>query len=232
MGYRTKKYKKYKKGYKKYKKAKRSAKKYLRRAGRSAPFGGLVELKYKDTAYNGLVGSAAAAANHVHLTAGLAQGDDNTNRTGRKVTVKSIWMKMALRNTTETDAAPVRLILVHDQTPNNGTPATLDAVVDSTATQMTTGFPKIDNQRRFKVLWEHHVQVGDVTGTGEYRYIEKFLPCKIDVSYSGTTGSSGELVNGAIMLFAVKEDNSLWVTPPGSQQVELNANTRIRFLDL
>lgn len=221
---------------KKYHNKKKGTRKIRLRKKRQlyAPFGGRVELKYKDHYSASTIGENSASPPMQSMTVDIIQGDDNVNRQGRKINVKSIWLKLGIKNTTNTDSAPVRFVLVHDMCPNNAVVANLDAVIDDAATVDTNAFPKIDNQKRFKVLWEHHAVLGGRTaaqgGRSDYQYIEKFLPVSIPVCYSGNAGTAGELVNGAILLFCIKDAHGAY-TGGVAQVVECQAGSRIRFLD-
>jgi len=223
-----------KRKYKKSHKKKGTRKIRLRKRQLYAPFGGRLELKYKDHYTASTIGESAASPPMQSLTVDITQGNDNVNRQGRKIHVKSVWLKLGIKNTTNTDSAPVRFLLVHDMCPNNGTVANLDAIIDDNATVDTNAFPKVDNQKRFKVLWEHHAVLGARTaaqgGRSDYQYIEKFLPVSIPVCYSGNAGTAGELVNGAILLYCIKDGNVY--TGYTAQVVECQVGSRIRYLDM
>ncbi len=117
------------------------------------------EVKFFDTEITNTVMSATWAALEpatTNLTA-VAQGDGESNRDGRKFTLKSIHIRGFLETAVqESQATPLsdilcRIVLVHD-TQTNGAQLTATEVMDAGGTDDINSFRNLGFTNRFKVL--------------------------------------------------------------------------------
>ncbi len=117
------------------------------------------ELKFFDTELTSTVMSATWAALEPATTnlSAVAQGDGESNRDGRKYTIKSVHIKGFFETTAqESQTTPpsdilVRVVLVHD-TQTNGAQLTATEVMDAGGTDDINSFRNLGFTKRFRVL--------------------------------------------------------------------------------
>ncbi len=117
------------------------------------------ELKFFDTEITNTVMSATWAALEPATTnlSAVAQGDGESNRDGRKYTIKSVHIKGFIETAVqESQTAPlsdilVRMVLVHD-TQTNGAQLTATEVMDAGGTDDINSFRNLGFTKRFRVL--------------------------------------------------------------------------------
>lgn len=164
-----------------------------RRGGRSTSCCGTQgELKFLDTAR-----AAAAVATGGTVDTNLVvipQDDTESGRNGRKVVVKNLWFHGELvvpntvTNTADTDT--IRLLVVQDKQANGAafTAAQVMAQVDY------IGFRNLENQSRFKILWDTSMTINAstqvVNSTGDCsKQWSKYIKCNIPMYYDSTATS-------------------------------------------
>ena len=149
------------------------------------------ELKTFDTAINFAQSNTQTLT---HLT-GVAQGDDYTNRSGRKIRAKSLQIKGSLTMSAAATNTHFRMILFKDLQ-NQGT-------VPSAANIL----PDIDDLRpsdpiflkRFRIMWDRTIMLNErVDGNAPVKAFKYFKNIDIPVTYSGTSGTD-------------EGQNSLWL---------------------
>lgn len=153
---------------------------YLNSTVQSSSTGGdtLIFDNVASRAYNAT--STVANANLQHFT-WIAQGDDNFNRNGRKVLLKSLQIKWSLNIIDSTQAAlntrKLRVIIFqdreHSRTPGTyvmGTAAaTDDGMLSNTGATLTTAdFPNVDNAKRFRILRDFSWNLGDYANNQQH----------------------------------------------------------------
>lgn len=153
---------------------------YRRRAGRSRNLrtGGFlgIELKFLDCAWNGvaLATSTDGSGGELQPSSGCtnclsvpAQGDGESNRDGRKYTIKSVWCSGMIEYGPagdQSDAADITgafLALVLDTQANGATVVSEDVFINpSTTTQAMLPQPlrNLQNSKRFKILASTYIQ--------------------------------------------------------------------------
>ncbi len=117
------------------------------------------ELKFFDTEITNTVMSATWAALEPATTnlSAVAQGDGESNRDGRKYTIKSVHIRGFIETAVqESQATPlsdilVRVVLVHD-TQTNGAQLTATEVMDAGGTDDINSFRNLGFTKRFRVL--------------------------------------------------------------------------------
>jgi len=161
----------------------------------------------------------------------IAQGTGESQRIGRKVTIKKIQWRFRIELQPQTSSANticnVRLILYLDKQ-TNGAAATITDVMQANTVHT---FKNLQNSGRFVILMDREYvlksHAGGGNGTaedyGEDMIIDTFYKdCSIPIEYSSTVGAISELKSGNI--------NLLMFGSPGSI-TQLAGRMRIRYSD-
>lgn len=163
------------------------------------------ELKYVDTTLDNKAFNTTGSVSILNL---LAVGDDNTQRDGRQVCIKSVQI---LGQSIPEDASKAnnlaRCMLVWDNA-INGTIAGVGDILDSVT---ANSFPKINNANRFTILWDWKRASGaiDTTATQTYSIspgtflVEKYLKMNNIAQYSDTSALAASMQNGALYFVTV-----------------------------
>jgi len=187
------------------------------------------ELKTIDTSGEGLCVSSSDA---ITLINGVATGNDFTDRNGRKITMKSIFIRGWLQGQDITNGSPLgnlcRVMLVYDKQAN-GTVTTQDAILKTKEAQSQL---QLNNRDRFVVLADKTVALGTITnvatqsvaGSPTCRAIKIFKKVNLDVQFSGTDATISSIATGALYILCVGSQ----ATSDGHKFVY---TSRIRFLD-
>lgn len=197
------------------------------------PYGygsGRPELKFIDTQT-----TAEATSNtwKVNLINGVATGTDITNRIGRKITLKSLLVRLNVynsmaTNTTNPQGVMGRIVLIYDTQPNSGTTPT---GTDIFTTNTPFGFMNLNNRDRFKVLkdWQYAIGAWLISGTGllaagspENKMKTFYKKINYDEIFSGVGNTQGDIATGAMYLCHVCDVNLGGFIDWG---------TRVRFID-
>lgn len=170
------------------------------------------ELKFLDTTLS-VAPMAAAGAVSVNLNV-VPQGDTESMRNGRKIVIKSIWLRGALELTPGAAAVGAsadfyRLILVQDKQANGQT----FAVTDYLATAGVLSHRNLANTNRFVNLWEMYgplTSQSGVTGASGNagKSINKYHKCNIPIEFDATaiTGVIGTQRSNSIALITMCAD--------------------------
>lgn len=177
---------------------------YYRRSGYygrfSAPSG---ELKFHDLD----IDDATVAANGTiaeDSCVGIAQGTGESQRIGRKVTIRSLFWRYHLQLPTinagtSTAVSDVVRVVVYQDSQTNGAAA---AVTDILETDNYQSFNNLANSGRFKILYDkQHVLNYTALGSdgttmdaaSNMRTGSFYKKCNIPIEYSSTTGAITEL---------------------------------------
>lgn len=203
-------------------------------------FGGIKEKKFFDIAAT--IYSFDTTGTVTLLSAPI-QGTDYTNRIGRKIMLKSVYVRgFCGTETSATVTAPVvapaqigRLILLIDMQPNGTLPAMTDILM--AATPISHLNP--NNRDRFKILFDKQYVFGrtaiDTTATQTYAFqsdkqaigIKKYKKINVEQIFnSGNAGTIADTTSGALLMITIgniaagtNTNSFAWVT------------TRVRFLD-
>lgn len=218
-----------------------------RRNLRTAGFLG-IEKKFMDTNNSGagIPPDAVAGAEMDNTTMlclnGIAQGDGESQRDGRKVTITRIDVHGTVvyrHPSTEDNALPeVRILLVLDTQTNGAQFNSEDVLV--TGGEAVEGFRNLQHSTRFRVLAETWVKPrgsGDAiaynsTATDEivrctdYRFPFKFgKDLNLSVTYKDTGATVASITDNSLHIMAIKGGGNY-----GSGQPTLAYSSRIRFV--
>lgn len=179
---------------------------YGRYAGAPGMMGGRGELKFFDRSIDDA--TIATAGTNVDSINKVVQGIAETNRIGRKITIRSIWWKWQLKLPTF-DAQgiaqkpdTVRVIMYLDKQ-TNGATATADGANGILSAQSWQAFPELTNKGRFNVLYDKLVTLNingmasDGTGLMSTAEVIRegtfYKRCNIPIEFNSSTGAIGEI---------------------------------------
>lgn len=192
--------------------------------GRYASAGG--ELKFFDTALSFLVDGTGEVPATGQLVL-IPQGVTESQRVGRKCTIRSIQLKMSLLFNPAAGGGFCQtfIYLVLDKQAN-GAAAAATAVLTSTG--FNTALPNLNNSGRFKILkvWVHnHVSQAGVDGAYNdvLKHIAYYKSCNIPIEYDSTAGAITEIRSNNVFLLAGAFGTDDTVTVDGV--------CRVRYLD-
>jgi len=184
------------------------------------------ELKYVDVAAANYVGDTTGS---VTLLNGVAIGDDNNNREGRQINIKSVQVRGSCAQIdTSTFSTVVRMLLVWDNA-TNGTAPTIAQILTAAT---SASFPLVNNSHRFTILADQQFALGGIstTATQTYAGSPMILPVNIYkrldeiTQYSGTDATSASVQNGGLYMVTIGDN----AAGAGAQ---FNVATRVRFTD-
>lgn len=186
------------------------------------------ELKVLDSNAAGF-GSACDTTGAVTLINGIATGTDFNARIGRKIVMKSLYMRGWFRNVdlTCSDSA-IRIVAVYDAQTNGAAPTWSDV--------FTTSDPlahiNLNNRDRFKILYDKSTTLGGISNaatqafstSGSHGQIKKYLKLNHEVIFSGTGATVGSIASGSIYILTLG-------TAAPNDGGYVTISTRIRFVD-
>lgn len=208
------------------------------------------ELKFYDQNLNtraistslSLVGGVADPNGSIEALNAVPQGDGESQRDGRRITMKSIYIRGQIHRLPQEnqglnfDAVSVFVALVLDTQTNGAQLSSEDVFVNVVATQQTVASPLTNLQftSRFTVLKSQQFDLSIDTVGGNPGGADKFYPGKVKtfnwfcplndmaVTYKGTTEAVANIVDNSLHVIAFKTSND------GNTQ--LNYNSRLRFM--
>lgn len=163
---------------------------------------------------------------------GIAQGNDNTNRIGRQIRVKSVHLKIKMSALASTlNAAPflgganaIRVAVVNDKNNSTGTNAIYsDVWVTSGGNTTQPMMPRnMNNIDRFDVLYDELVTLNAGGPIGQS--VSKYIKLDLRSVYGGTTGVQ-PFTNG-LLLFVLDQNDGTGLNYCGAMGV-----IRLTFFD-
>lgn len=160
----------------------------------------------------------------------IAAGTGESNRIGRKITVKKISIRGFFKAATATASANTgnrcRIIVYLDKQANGATAAVGDILEDADI----NGFRNLTNVGRFYVLYDKIMNVNNLAGAGngttdnygEAHYgFQMHKSCSIPIEYSGTAGAITEFASNNIGVLAIDEESN----------AAIQYRWRVRFTD-
>jgi len=184
------------------------------------------ELKVRDVDY---ASYTADTTGQVQLLNGIASGADYTERIGRKIRMKSLFVRGICQ---QGDATGVlinlaRMIIVYDKQTNGSAPVISDILKESNSASQLN----LENRDRFVVLADMTNYTGALVTTATQTYtgqqahvVERYIKLNHEVVFGGTTNNVGDVATGG--LFAVFIGNRA----AGDASAYL-VSFRLRFVD-
>lgn len=200
---------------------------YTRRAGFYKTFGKGGELKFWDTVLGFDIGTLGEIPPTGQLTL-VPQGTGEDERIGRKCTIKSIRLRMAVNFTpgvAATASTNLFLYLVLDKQANGAAVVATDVL---TATQFWKALPNMSNSRRFTILKQWSWSMNPTAGVtaaynNHHKYVEYYKKCDLPIEFSGVTGAISEIRSNNLFL--------LTQTQNASDDSRVDGVCRLRFSD-
>lgn len=142
--------------------------------------------------------AAMTTTNALQVLNTCTQGDDATNRTGRKISVKSIFLRGYVTcPSTSTTGGIVRIKIVWDSQANGSAPSATDIFVTDNAIAANN----LNNRERFKTLMEETLPVSVATGGPAVAYFERYIDVNMETIFnSGNAGTVADIQTGSIYL--------------------------------
>lgn len=171
----------------------------------------------------------AITTGSVTLLNGVAQGDDFTNRTGRKITMKSLYIRGVVKNFDTTSGPTLgRMLIVYDKQANAAAPTVADILKEATSTSQFN----LNNRDRFSIIMDKQWAVGciDTTATQsfaagpichEYKLYKKL---NLDTIFNGTGATIASIATGSIYMVIIGDVTT-------TQGCYFRLSSRIRFTD-
>lgn len=161
----------------------------------------------------------------------IAQGDDATQRNGRSVLIKSLYLQLKLKLSTPTiwDAGVARIMLIRDNTCDGALPTMADIVVNSGGDDnVVTSFREILNApaNKYTILYDKRFAL-DVDFKDEIYFPIYKNFYRNHVKYLGTTANVADLGPGNIFLVATSTRSRSEPNFP----FLLSGNARFRYID-
>ncbi len=186
------------------------------------------ELKFHDVDQNDAVISATGSVSTSWNL--IAQGVTESQRVGRKCTLRSInWRgTLGMSSTTDFDNTSdvARIMLVLDKQANGAVPAVLDIL----ETALFQSFNNLSNSARFVTLFDRRFDMNCQGGQGNgttFESVERkktfsmYKKCNIPIEFSSTTGAITEIRSNNLIMLTISE----------SGLARLDSKVRLRFSD-
>lgn len=188
-----------------------------------------------------------AGANNPSLLNGLVPGTGNNQRSGRKITMKSVQIHGEIEFS-QFGTAPIddniRVILVYDRQTNAALPAWSDIIQSITVASATSSssydFPNKSNYDRFKIIRDFKLkmpaaitpvttaarQLEQLTYPETRKGFDWYVKLKgLETHYNtGTAGTVADITTGSLLLFAQGLSNI------NNFQWDLSFNSRVSFV--
>jgi len=181
------------------------------------------ELKFTDVASTTTLAAGSVAFTSAGLLNGLVPNSTATGRIGRRVNMKSLYLRLTFQlATTSTGGAPLRVLVIYDKQSNGAAPTATDVLTASTFVSPNN----ISNRDRFVTLCDQITQPVSTGGTSQVALnIYKKLNMAIQFN-AGTAGTIADITSGGVYLFLAQGGSILTANP----SVEWYA--RIRYSDV
>lgn len=178
------------------------------------------ELKNVDNILTGTVtGPTAVTLASFNL---IAQGPGQNERIGRRVTMKSLWIRWQITmNSASVGASPFRLLVVYDKQNNaGGTPIT------SVLTSNTiTAFKDLSNERRFVTLMDEWITP---IGTGGPQSVcgQRFIKMNHVVEFNTSASAAASAITTGLVSGFLFQMGTITTANP-----EYSVQARVRYSD-
>lgn len=166
----------------------------------------------------------------VTLLNGVATGTDFTDRIGRKIIIKSLYLRGIIQPVdNNTGNTLCRMIIVYDNQANGVAPAITDVLKSASPVAQLN----MNNRDRFKILVDKQwglAVISDaasqsVAGSPTVFSFKKYKKCNLETLFNGTTNAIGSIATGSIYMITVGNQA---VGNGGTGSI----SSRIRFADM
>jgi hypothetical protein len=161
----------------------------------------------------------------ITLLNGIAEGDDNNQRNGRGVSLKSVSINgFSFPTATTGTTQQHRLIVFYDNATNGAAPTIANLLSASNA----NAYPNPDYARRFTILVDHRQVLGTNTAAISDQVVKQFefnIRLNCAQTFNGTGATVASVQAGS--LWAV----TLGTAPAGATAGTFNFATRVTFMD-
>lgn len=151
----------------------------------------------------------ASTTGLVTLLNGVPVGDDFTDRTGRKILMKSLSIKsfVSPQGATSVDQL-ARILIVYDKQTNGATPAIGDILRISAPGTFGTDHKNLNNRDRFVILCDQTFEIGysDTTATVAVAHsptiqkFNKYIKLDLPVTFGNTTAGIASITTGGLFM--------------------------------
>lgn len=175
------------------------------------------EYKNVDVATSAVLPLSSNAFIAPFLLNGIAQGIGNSERVGRRATMKSLLYRLQFSTSTgsSTNTFPVRVLTVYDRQANAASPVAAAVLTPTTF----VGNMNLSNSDRFLILSD---DIYESSSTGPTHGV-KYIKMSLDTLFIGTDATVASISNGAIYCL---------LASTGSTSISLEIQTRIRYVDV
>lgn len=175
------------------------------------------------------ISSNIPSTGNISLLSGVAAGTDYNQRVGRKITMRSLLLRInltALSTTTQATGDSIRIIVFYDTQTNGAVPL----VADVLQSVFYTSPLNLNNRDRFKVIMDKTIGVEACTytagalvaGSPRQRDITKYRKFRLEAIYSGTGATVGSIATGGIFVLYISQQNNF---------NNITIDSRVRFVD-
>lgn len=155
---------------------------------------GVGELKNIDT--NPTFPAFGVGTGTLTLLNGVSQGTTATTRLGRRITLKSLYLRGFVgMGATSTGYAPIRCIIVYDKQANGAAPAATDVLLTNTLSSPNN----LSNSRRFVTLVDYIIPNGIGTSGPQGQQIQVYKKLNHPVEFNnGSAGTVADIQTGSV----------------------------------
>jgi hypothetical protein len=185
------------------------------------------ELKYVDAPYAidimSNAGSATApySASTFRLLNGIAQGNDNTQRIGRSITIKSIQLSCHTYKTgTPTVAQILRIIIFIDKQANGANPTNISSLMTP---DNFLGNKNLVNDQRFQII--HDKELWCDINSYDQVFHNWYKKMNLKTTYQSTGNGIADISTNAISVVVLGSSQDV------TNRYDMNLRTRIRYTD-
>lgn len=165
----------------------------------------------------------------ITLLNGVATGDDFTDRTGRKIVMKSLYIRGLVKNV-DISSGPClcRLLVVYDNQANGAAPVILDVLKEATSTSQFN----LNNRDRFRIIMDKQYAIGAIDNTATQAYAagpsiqvyKLYKKINLETIFSGVTNAIASIQTGSVYVITIGDQAA-------NAGGTFKFTTRIRFVD-
>jgi len=153
----------------------------------------------------------------------VAQGAGASERNGRRIVMKSLWVRWDFQmQPTTAGGSPFRIIVVYDKQNNAASPVALDILL----TDEIGGMKNLSNERRFVTIMDEFIEcmgTAGPQGVCGQRYVK--LPNLVTEFNTQTSAVDSAMTTGLLRMLVYQNGRLITTNPTG------NVFTRVRFVD-